>query len=585
MKLSLPPGIAFLARKSRVLVILGVMLFVGFLLTNTVSYLISRKSIRQAILEEELPLSSNNIYSEIQRDLFEPILISSLMATDTFVKDWIKRGEQDPTQIIRFLKQIQEKYHTVTSFLVSEQTRNYYHSDSILKQVREDNPADEWFFRVREMKQPYEINVDPDMANKDAMTIFINFRIVDDKDHFYGATGVGLTVNAVKRLMQDYRERYKRDVYFYDRKGDLVLHSMGEDAKEKNLLSDHNVSGALHSILQRISKGEKDVNFSAVADNGAMVNYRYIPELEWILVVEQTSDGTTPILYQSFTLNFLISLAMAIVLLGLIRKTVLRYQRNLEEQNRQLQHKNDRIEEQSEELVEANRKLDALHQEKDEYIGIIVHDLKTPLNAVQGFSELLLQEPVLDQTAREYAEHIASSSTAMLSQVEDLLKLTELESVSEISITNLDPCKVISEVVSHYETHAQAKDIKVVTKFPKHAVQVLASADWLALAIDNLLSNAIKYSPTGHQVALSVIQHQAEVEISVQDEGEGLTPQEIGRLFRKFERLSPRPTGGESSSGLGLYLVRQMVHRMGGRVWCDSVKGQGSIFRIALPIP
>jgi len=384
--------------------------------------------------------------------------------------------------------------------------------------------------------------------------------------------------------MQNYREKYKRDVYFYDKEGQLLLHSLGEGAKENNLLSDHNVSGALQTILKRIDKGEKDVNLSVVSDDGALVNYRYIPELEWILVVEQTSDGTTPILYQSFTLNFLISLVMAIVLLGIIRRTVLRYQRNLEEQNQQLQQKNGRIEEQSEELVDANRKLDALHQEKDEYIGIIVHDLKTPLNAVQGFSELL-QEQELDPTTREYVDCIASSSAAMLSQVDDLLKLTELESTSELNIESLDPVQTIQGVIPQYSNPAQAKDINIETRFPKNAVRVLANANWLSSSIDNLLSNAIKYSPTGGRVTVAITESPSEIEISVKDEGEGLSTEEVARLFRKFERLGPRPTGGESSSGLGLYLVRQMVHRMGGRVWCESEKGEGSIFRIALPKP
>src|SRR5476649_1709071 len=119
--------------KSRMLVTLGGLLFAGFLLTSTISYLVSRNSIRTSILQNDLPLSSNNIYSEVQKDLFEPILISSLMANDTFVKDWITHGEQDEKDITSYLDHIQVKYGTLTAFLVSENTRKYYNASGVLK--------------------------------------------------------------------------------------------------------------------------------------------------------------------------------------------------------------------------------------------------------------------------------------------------------------------------------------------------------------------------------------------------------------------------------------------------------------------
>ncbi len=116
------------ALRSRLLVFLGTMLFLGFLATSTISYLISRDSIRTAILQNELPLSSNNIYSEIQHDLFRPILISSLMANDTFVKTWLTQGETDESAITDYLSHIRKKYGTITAFLVSEKTRKYYNA-------------------------------------------------------------------------------------------------------------------------------------------------------------------------------------------------------------------------------------------------------------------------------------------------------------------------------------------------------------------------------------------------------------------------------------------------------------------------
>lgn len=571
------------ADQPRTLLLLGALLFLGFFLTTGISYLVSRDSIRKTILNDELPLTSDNIYSEIQRDLFQPVLISSLMANDTFVKDWILAGEKDIPQITRYLHQIQTKYGTVTSFLVSDITRNYYHANGVLKQVKENNPLDAWFFRVRAMGKDYEINVDPDMANKDAMTIFINYRVLDREGRFLGATGVGLTVNAVKALMQDYHDRYHREIFFYDRKGKLLLHSLDNREAAERLMPDHVSGEAFHKVLEELSSGKSKVVSSVVGRYGAMVNYRYIPELDWILVVEQTGDGTHGILLKSFLFNLFICLVTTLVLLSIIRITILRYQRNLESRNRQLEEKNTRIQEQSAELEKANETLDAMHREKDEFIGITAHDLKNPLHSICGFSELLLLDKSVAGTAREYAGHIHDSSHTMLEHVESLLELTELETTSKLELEDINALGIVERTLNSFRAQAAAKDITVVSNFDHQPVLLRANEKGLTAVVGNLVSNAIKYSPAGGTVTLDIRRSPNEIQISVQDQGEGISEEEQKHLFKKFGRLSPKPTAGESSTGLGLYIVEQTALRMGGRVWCRSEQGRGSTFTVALP--
>ena len=202
---------------NNLILIVSLLLITGFLTTSLASYYVSLASLRSQITKKELPLTSDNIYSEIQKDLLSPIFISSLMANDIFLRDWIINGENDITQIIRYLKEIQDKYNTFTSFFVSEQTKTYYHADGILKKVKAEEERDRWYFRVKSMKSDYEINVDPDMANKDSMTIFINYRVRDYQNNFIGTTGVGLKVNAVKDLIKKYQESYGRNIYFVDK--------------------------------------------------------------------------------------------------------------------------------------------------------------------------------------------------------------------------------------------------------------------------------------------------------------------------------------------------------------------------------
>src|SRR5690606_29141218 len=142
--------------------LLSLLLVAGFLSTSLVGYFVSVSELREHIVSKELPLTGDTIYSEIQRDLLQPIFISSLMANDTFLKDWMLSGEPDEARAVAYLKEIKDKYHTYSSFLVSEKTRRYYYGEGILKTVAETEPRDEWYFRIRDLKADYEINVDKD---------------------------------------------------------------------------------------------------------------------------------------------------------------------------------------------------------------------------------------------------------------------------------------------------------------------------------------------------------------------------------------------------------------------------------------
>jgi len=236
-------------RKNLLTIIVSFLLVVGFIITTSASYFVSRSSLRTQIIHTELPLTSDNIYSEIQQDLLRPIFISSLMASDTFVRDWLLSGEKDENDMVRYLNEIRHKYSTFTSFFISDKTGKYYHPDGVLKTVSPDEPRDVWYYRLREIKDDYEINVDLDMANKDAMTIFINYRVYDYQRNFIGATGVGLTVNAVKKLIDGYKEEYGRNIYFANRAGDIKLHSEVVGSPEESIYALDGVSEIAYQIL------------------------------------------------------------------------------------------------------------------------------------------------------------------------------------------------------------------------------------------------------------------------------------------------------------------------------------------------
>ena len=313
-------------KKAKLMAAVGALLVTGFLITSLASYFVSRNSLRTEISLNELPLTSDNIYSEIQRDLLSPVFISSLMATDTFLRDWVMAGEVDKTQITRYLKEIKARYNTVTSFFVSEKTGTYYHYDGILKRVSEEEERDVWYFRVRDMKENYEINVDPDLANKDTMTIFINYRVFDYDHHYIGATGVGLTINAVNERIEYYQEKYKRTIYFIDKNGEIKLTGPGFDRTITNI--SHLGQDSL--FKDRLNESS-ETSFSYTRDGHIIhANIRYIKEFGWYLVVEQAEEETLKQIHSTLLMNLAVCLAVTLVILILVNMAVTAYQQRIE---------------------------------------------------------------------------------------------------------------------------------------------------------------------------------------------------------------------------------------------------------------
>ena len=305
---------------------ISVLIVTGFLVTSLASYVVSRTSIRSEISLNILPLTSDNIYSEIQRDLLRPIFISSLMATDTFLRDWVIGGEVGEQEITKYLKEIQKKYKTVTSFFVSEKTRTYYQANGILKKISPDEERDVWYFRVRDMKDDYEINIDPDLSNKDAMTIFINYRVFDYDKKFIGATGVGLTVSAVKGLIEAYQKKYNRTIYFIDAKGEIKLAGSDFDTTVKNLSQLENHSPFMDKI------GSKLESLFTYKKDGQVVhtNIRYIDEFGWYLVVEQSEQKDMKHIFKTLLINLSISACITVVILILVNSSLNAYLKKIE---------------------------------------------------------------------------------------------------------------------------------------------------------------------------------------------------------------------------------------------------------------
>lgn len=274
-------------------------LVAGFTLTNILSYRDAVAALKATILHHELPLTGSNIYSEIEADLVRPVFISSQMANDTFLKDWLESGEKDREQITRYLEAIRTRYGVFTSFLVSERTRQYYHFSGTPRVISESNPDDVWYFRVRTMKAPYEINIDYDESSNRTVTIFVNYRVLDDAGHFLGVTGVGLNIDAVRHIVERYQDNFQRSVYFVNKAGEITVASAGAPAQGGNI---HGLPG-LAAIAARIL-GSLEGQYEY--DRGGetyLLESRFIPELGWYVMVEQRQSDATRDIWHSFLTN------------------------------------------------------------------------------------------------------------------------------------------------------------------------------------------------------------------------------------------------------------------------------------------
>ncbi|MFZ6749329.1 sensor domain-containing diguanylate cyclase [Undibacterium sp. Ren11W] len=316
-------------RQYSLLIWLTFILTTGFLAILVTSYIVSKDSIQQGIAEKSLPITGDSVYSEIQKDILRPVFISAQMAQDTFVRDWIINGEEESTLISKYLKEIKTKNNAVSSFLVSDVSHQYYHPDGTLKTVKETEPRDAWYFRVRKLKAAYETNVDADMANHDNMTIFINHKILDYNGKFIGVTGIGLTLDSMKRVIDSYQTRFHRNIYFVDAKGNLVLAGSAAKRLGSSIVKATGISTIATQILANTKNESQHLEYS-IDDEKILLNARYIPELGWHLIVEQEMNEQLKPLQDVLLMGAGISALITLIVLSLVLITVRRYQNRIE---------------------------------------------------------------------------------------------------------------------------------------------------------------------------------------------------------------------------------------------------------------
>lgn len=230
-----------------------------------------------------------------------------------------------------------------------------------------------------------------------------------------------------------------------------------------------------------------------------------------------------------------------------------------------------------------NIHLNALIREKNELMGIVAHDLKNPLSAIQGYAEELHDEvsAMDNDEIRLYAGKIQDSARRTFGLISNLLDVNALES-GKIRVvkekTRLD--SILSECIARHRDQAAQKQITL--ELSAGSYLIMTDIQLFHQIMDNLLSNAIKYSQPHKKVHVHVYMAEGKIHCVVEDQGPGLSAEDREKLFGKFTRLTPKPTAGEHSTGLGLFIVKKLVETLEGKIWCESELGQGSRFIVQL---
>jgi signal transduction histidine kinase len=222
---------------------------------------------------------------------------------------------------------------------------------------------------------------------------------------------------------------------------------------------------------------------------------------------------------------------------------------------------------------------------KSEFVATVSHELRTPLAAVYGAAMTLRRQDVEldDDHRRRLLAVIAGESDRLARIVDQVLAASRLDSGSfAFAVEHCDPGALADQVIEAARVHTPA-DVRIDLVAGGDLPAVAADPDMLRQVLTNLVENAVKYSPAGGRVHVSLWPHEGRVLFGVRDEGLGIPPREQERIFEKFFRLDPNLTRGVGGTGLGLYICRELVRRMGGRIWVASREGEGSTFFFELP--
>jgi len=307
--------------KYRINILISLIILVGFISTILINYHNYSKVIKDDI-RNITKLTSTNIYSEINNELIKPVFVSLTMANDSFLKDWLLEEEKmidnqsHLKKLQNYLKGIEVKYGYNSVFLVSEQTKNYYHYKGIQKVINEKDTHDQWYYNFIDGHETYTLDVDVDQASNNTLTVFVNCRIQDPNNHLMGVTGVGLEMHQIQALLSTFEEDYDLEAFLIDSNGLVQVHTTDKMIENYNIFDDTSIKPLKEDILNNKMTLES-FRYNEDGIDGYLIT-KYIKDLDWYLVVKKDTSVLKSIFMEQLTEELFILL----IVIGFIVFTI-----------------------------------------------------------------------------------------------------------------------------------------------------------------------------------------------------------------------------------------------------------------------
>jgi signal transduction histidine kinase/uncharacterized protein HemY len=235
-------------------------------------------------------------------------------------------------------------------------------------------------------------------------------------------------------------------------------------------------------------------------------------------------------------------------------------------------------------IKQRNGKLTAMNKEKNTLIGVVAHDLRSPLNNMKGLIPIIRNDnDKITKNQNHYLDLIDQSTTRMSSMINRILDVNAIESQKiHLKIEESDITEILENTIQSFDASLKKKNISIYKNYEKeknHEINI--DKNYLFQVFENIISNAIKFSDSGTKIYLSVKLEHENVVASIMDQGPGIKECELKLLFQQYQKLTARPTANESSTGLGLSHAKKYVEAMDGKIWCESTVGKGSTFLLS----
>ncbi|MFY0655035.1 MAG: HAMP domain-containing histidine kinase [Cyclobacteriaceae bacterium] len=233
-----------------------------------------------------------------------------------------------------------------------------------------------------------------------------------------------------------------------------------------------------------------------------------------------------------------------------------------------------------------NSQLLALNEDKNNLIRILAHDLRSPVNNIIGLANILeTSKKDISNANKQLVTHISDGANQLNQMITKILNPESLNGDSKLIIKEeVDVRQIMNDISARYRPIASKKNIQLALAYCNEDIKIKTDHLLLFLVLENLVSNAVKFSPSQTTVTLKSEHIDQDVIFTIADQGPGFSDTDKGLMFNRFQKLSAQPTANELSTGLGLSIVKKYVGDLGAKVWLESEKGHGSIFRVSIPI-